>query len=183
MTKTRPQLNVMMGLPAVGKTYIRGRIESLQESTVYSIQPMVSKIAAFCDISFDEAWDRAYHKVKTVNNNNLNNAINENRSVIVDQANLKKAERSSWLGRVVGKDYHKTLHYVRAPAAWQSDLFSSWKTRLRLRAVTTSAVSQTVLDALEFGLELPEDNEGFDTVIIYSAGGDVISSKGMTWIA
>lgn len=152
-----PELIMMVGIPASGKSTCIKQYESIPGYTVVGTDCVLERIAAKENISYNQAFDLYYKQANAELNAAVDAAIAERCSVIWDQTNLSKKARSSKLDRFPS-NYQKIAVVVCCRNMEEHNR--------RLNSRPGKTISQAVLDRMIANFEMPSTDEGFDNIIV-----------------
>lgn len=152
-----PELIMMVGIPASGKSTFIKQYESTPGYVVVGTARILERIATEQDISYNQALELYYKQANKEMNSAVNEAIDAGLSVIWDQTNLSKKSRSFKLNSFPA-NYKKLAVVVRCSNAEEH------KRRLNSRPGKT--IPQHVLNSMIANFEMPTTDEGFDQVIV-----------------
>ena len=152
-----PELIMMVGIPASGKSTFVKQYESTPGYVVVGTDRILERIATEKDISYNQAMELYYNQANKEMNTAVDAAIAAGHSVIWDQTNLSKKTRSFKINRFPSS-YQKLAVVVRCNNAEEH--------LRRLNSRPGKTIPQSVMDNMIANFEMPTTAEGFDTVVI-----------------
>lgn len=104
--KTKLKFIVLIGPPCAGKTFWRNNNVNVETDVVLSNDDIMLSLCETPE-NYNECWKNVNKKtIKNIFNSSFDNAIKENKNIIVDTTNIMSKRRKKLLARV-GKNYEK----------------------------------------------------------------------------
>ena len=147
MTKERPKVYFLVGLPATGKsTYTK---EYLSKYEILSSDSFIEEYALSVNKTYNEVFSEYIETATKLLNEKLQKLIRENKSFVWDQTNLTKSVREKRLNNIP-KKYIKIGMYFEKP----DDV--TWTKRLNRPG---KIINKNILDKMQRDLQIPTKEE------------------------
>jgi predicted kinase len=160
----RPNLIVLVGVPASGKSTWRDNFIAKMETAVDDDFVIISsddEIEALCEaegITYTEGFSKFVGKATAIVKQKVRDAVNNGRNIIWDQTNVNVKKRKT-IFRDTGQNYY------RIAVAFELDDDAELKRRLQHREETTGkSIPPHVIDSMLKSYVRPTTQEGFDKV-------------------
>lgn len=148
---------ILVGLPTSGKsTYIKQMFGTIPH-VIISSDNEIEKYAKKLGISYNEAFKEYIDTATKISNLNLEKAIKEKQTIIVDKTNITKISRSKILKRLP-KDY------IKIAVVFNFD-FEKFKIRNEERSNNGKTITNDVIIDMMYRYEQPTKEEGFNNII------------------
>lgn len=155
------ELIMMCGIPCSGKsTYIRRGTENsdfFDEYVILSTDNYIEEYAGSVNKSYNEVFDEAIHEASAKMFEELDYAIQHEKSIIWDQTNLTKESRRQKLKKIPNS-YSKTA--VILPITLEEAL-------IRNSQRANKFIPRSVLHRMYHQFEIPTEDEGFDYIMTH----------------
>ena len=160
MSIDSPSITILVGLPASGKsTYVKKYLESYPDVIIASSDDVIQEYADANGMNYTEAWNAYKDDADKIFKENLQNAIDEKKTVIVDRTNLTAKARRRLLANVP-KTYNKYAVVFSVPD-------EELNIRLVRRAEETGKhIPAYALENMRDIYEPPSEEEGFTSIHI-----------------
>lgn len=152
----------MIGLPATGKSTFTDKHFGGSDWVVVSTDNNVMEYANAHGMTYNEAWEQAISKADARAFEQLHQALNENKNIIVDRTNLTVKSRSRLLN-LIDKSGKRSDYQVAAYVFGLTLNPYEWTRRLMDRP--TKTVPANTLINMASGFQMPSFEEGFDAVV------------------
>jgi hypothetical protein len=174
--------HVITGLPALGKTYFRAKLlKTLSNAFVYSTDDVI-EFAALNNkrgMTFNDLLDTATVPATKLCTKNLNQAIKEERSLVVDNLNLASGARREMVKWFKTEGYATIVcHYFFPPMPTEVRDMQEWLFRRKFLLQCGRGVSDGTMKAMERCNYEPSLDEGYSSLHGYNLWGREISRKG-----
>lgn len=168
----RPAVVVLVGLPASGKSTARAHAATngpSANSYHYSTDDKLEQFAADLDSTYDDVF-KAYAKdAMTISDQEVAEAIAQERGVIWDQTNMSRKKRSKIVNRF-GNNYRKECICILPPFTAEQQI----ELERRLADRPGKNIPVFVIKSMLASFELPSMNEGFTRVLYFDIFGNMI---------
>ena len=161
MSRERPIVFVMVGLPGAGKS---SAIEKLNAPFFVSSDWQVERLAKKLGKTYNEAFSEVIAEATAEMNRDVSFMYQSGTSFVWDQTNLTVKKRASIL-RGVPKNYIKTAVFINTPLELAIE-----RNKNRDRTIP-----EEIIHSMSKHLVKPELEEGFDHVIEFDAFGQITS--------
>lgn len=152
--QVRPEIVVMVGLPASGKsTLIK---HNYSDYTLVSSDDYIEKIAASQNKTYGDVFKDAVGPAHTNMNATFRDAIQNNENIVWDQTNLTKRKRRSILSQIPSH-YKKTCVVFDVPEDIRAD---------RQKGRKNKSIPDHVVNSMRQSFEMPTKDEGFDRIVV-----------------
>jgi len=146
----------LVGLPGSGKSTFRDKLP--KDYVILSTDDVFDRLAKERGMTYSQAFHKLGFKIPQIEFDNLfNDAIVNNRNIVIDQTNMNVASRAKKL-RLIPKQYKKIAVVFSVP----DDVLQQ---RLDKRAAESGKVIPgNVLANMRASYQEPTKNEGFDEI-------------------
>jgi predicted kinase len=155
------ELIMMCGIPCAGKsTYIRRGTENtdtFDEYVILSTDDYIEEYARSVDKSYNEVFDDVITEATTKMFEQLDYAIQHEKSILWDQTNLTKKSRKQKLKRIPDT-YTKTV--VVLPIELEDAI-------IRNSQRANKFIPRSVITRMYHQFQMPTEDEGFDVIMTH----------------
>lgn len=155
------ELIMMCGIPCAGKsTYIRRGTENtdaFDEYVILSTDNYIEEYARSVNKTYNEVFDDAIHEASAKMFEQLDYAIQHEKSIVWDQTNLTKKSRRQKLKRIPDS-YSKTI--VVLPISLEEAI-------IRNSQRANKFIPRSVITRMYYQFEMPTEDEGFDAIMTH----------------
>lgn len=155
------ELIMMCGIPCAGKsTYIRRGTENtdaFDEYVILSTDNYIEEYAASVKQTYNEVFDDIIPEATTKMYEQLEYAIQHEKSIVWDQTNLTKKSRKQKLKKIP-ESYSKTV--IVLPISLEDAL-------IRNSQRANKFIPRSVLHRMYHQFEMPTEDEGFDVIMTH----------------
>jgi predicted kinase len=155
------ELIMMCGIPCAGKsTYIRRGTENsdfFDEYVILSTDDYIEEYAKSVDKSYNEVFDDVIHEASAKMFEQLEYAIQHEKSILWDQTNLTRKSRKQKLKRIPDT-YTKTI--VVLPIELEDAI-------IRNSQRANKFIPRSVITRMYHQFEMPTEDEGFDAIMTH----------------
>jgi predicted kinase len=174
---SRPICEVMVGLPAMGKSTLVEFHKKIYEAIdmdvfVYSTDAEIERLSAFNGWTYDEGFTEFIEPATKRMNEQLELAIRSRQDIIWDQTNLGVGKRRKIINRMRQAGYQVRCECIVPPDNDYDGSKEDWVKRLANRPGKT--IPQNVLTNMLETYVLPTIEEGFDMITFYDMYGNII---------
>jgi len=173
---------MIVGLPALGKTYFRAKLlKCLTNAFIYSTDDVI-EFAALNNKrgkTFNELLETASLPALKLCTKNLNQAIREERNLVIDNLNLAGGARRA-MAQWFRKEGYETIacHYFFPPTKLEVRDMQEWLFRRKYLLQCGRGVSDGTMQAMEKSDYEPSLDEGYSSIHGYNLWGREVSRKG-----
>lgn len=159
-TKERPSLFMLVGLPCTGKTtYLRRKtLKEFDDAVILSTDEHLISRMKERNISYSESFANFYGEACSVLEQNLRDAVKNDKTIIWDQTNISAKGRAKKLKKIPGH-YYKVA--VVSPET-NVDLLMDRQVACRPEQV----VPRSAMESFALNFDMPTESEGFDKVSV-----------------
>lgn len=149
------KLTILVGLPGSGKSTWRDKHQ--QDEVIISSDDEVEKFAASLNMTYTEAWPQVNHKIirKTLNER-FEQAVRDDKDIIVDMTNMGKKARRSWINKASG--------YEKIAIVFNVDDNELRRRLDERKELTGKEIPDHVLESMSQRFEMPTKDEGFSSI-------------------
>lgn len=169
---SQPICDMMIGLPALGKSTIIKGMYRTEDTWIYSTDMYINAVAEDNGITYNEAFESNIKAATEFNERKLKTMMDLRKDIIWDQTNLGVAKRRKIINRMKQTGYQVRGHCIMPPEPGWLDAQKTWKYRLENRPGKT--IPQHVLSNMIESFVEPTINEGFDMITFYSMDGALL---------
>ena len=156
-----PICEILIGLPACGKTTYVYKMYKDKHTFIYSTDDILEKIALEQNKSYDDVWADNFKNAQKQANEDLEKAINNKMDIVWDQTNLTKKKRSYIIERMQKSGYQiRGVHFIKPEE--NSEHYVEWRTRLDNRPGKT--IPNHILNSMYETYQEPQIEEGFEVL-------------------
>lgn len=170
----RPEIIILSGLPACGKSTMREHIiDSLSDDFpvyVHSTDDLIEAYARELDMTYDDVYAEYNREASAIAKTNLREAIQNRNHIMVDQTMLSVKARRRPVGSISPREYKRTCVCILPP--YTPAMTQEWRRRLGDRPGKT--IPDHVLDQMINWFQLPTTNEGFNKVLYFDLYGQPV---------
>jgi predicted kinase len=159
VAKKAPEIIVLCGLPASGKSFWRDKMlaKTNKEYIIVSSDDEIERMAAADGTNYTDGFDMYIGKATAIMKEKFKNAVENRKNIIWDQTNMTPKKRMSILAQVP-KDYHKVAVVFEITDA-------ELKARSEKRQKETGkSVPLDVVRSMANSYSPPTKGEGFDVI-------------------
>ena len=169
---SEPICDMMIGLPALGKSTIIEGMYRTEETWIYSTDMYIDAVAEDNGITYSEAFESNIKAATEFNEQKLKTMMDLRKDIIWDQTNLGVGKRRKIINRMRQAGYQVRGHCILPPEAGWLDDQKAWACRLRNRPGKT--IPQHVLSNMIESFVVPTPEEGFDMITFYNMHGALL---------
>jgi predicted kinase len=165
-----PTCTVMVGLPALGKTYFIDRIKN-DNTWIYSTDMYIDAVAEDNGITYSEAFASNIKAATEFNEQKLKTMMSLKRDIIWDQTNLGEGKRKKIISRMKEGGYIINCVCLMPP----SDDVQRTEHDMRLKNRVGKNIPDHVLSNMLETFTAPQISEGFARIYNFDMFGDLIN--------
>lgn len=169
---SQPICDMMIGLPALGKSTIIKGMYRTEDTWIYSTDMYIDAVAEDNGITYSEAFESNIKAATEFNERKLTTMIELRKDIIWDQTNLGVGKRRKIINRMKQAGYQVRGHCILPPEPGWFDDQKSWSYRLLNRP--GKIIPQHVLSNMIESFVEPTIDEGFDEISFYNMYGFLI---------
>jgi len=174
---SQPICNVMVGLPAMGKTTLvdfeRRVYDAIDMDVfIYSTDDEIERRSVFNGWTYDQGFAEFVEPATKYMNEMLDLAIRSRQDIIWDQTNLGVGKRRKIINRMKQAGYQVRCMCIIPPEEGHLSDLKDWKHRLANRPGKT--IPDDVINRMYRDYVQPSIEEGFDMITYYNMYGSLM---------